>query len=399
MGDRTGKKISANVLLLSAVSFLNDLSSEIIMPILPMFLESLGAGGKVIGLVGGLRDGISNILKVFCGYWSDKTGKRRIFIYSGYFISIVFKLLLAVSRVWPSAVVFSCLERVGKGLRTAARDAVIAESMASERGRGFGIHRSLETAGAVLCALVAFGLFWFLKLEFRSIILIAGVIGFTAIVPIRFVSGSEARPQKITLKLGIAGLPLRLKLFILISGVFALGNFSYMFFVMKAQGFFSGRLSVAAPILLYVLFNIVYSALAVPLGSISDRIGREKVIIFGYICFSVTAAGFAFLSSLAAYTALFALYGVVHAAIDGNQRAYVADLACEHLKATAIGTFHTATGLAAIPGGLLAGFLWERLSPQATFVYGGVMALLSVLLFVVFDHFADRSNAEAGAKA
>jgi len=172
-----------------------------------------------------------------------------------------------------------------------------------------------------------------------------------------------------------------------------------MFFVMKAQGIFPGRLSVAAPILLYVLFNVVYSALAVPLGSISDRIGREKVIIFGYICFSVTAAGFAFLSSLTAYTALFALYGVVHAAIDGNQRAYVADLACEHLKATAIGTFHTATGLAALPGGLLAGLLWERFSPQATFVYGGVMALVSVLSFVVFNHFAARSNAEAGAKA
>ncbi|HLB73156.1 MAG TPA: MFS transporter [Sedimentisphaerales bacterium] len=398
MSNRTGKKISTNVLLLSAVSFLNDLSSEIIMPVLPMFLESLGAGGKVIGLVGGLRDGISNILKVFCGYWSDKTGKRRIFLYSGYFISIIFKLLLAVSRIWQSAVVFSCLERVGKGLRTAARDAVIAESMASERGRAFGIHRSLETVGAILGATAAFGLFWFLKLEFRSIILIAGIIGFAALVPIGFVSGSEARPQKITLKLGIAGLPVRLKLFILVSSVFALGNFSYMFFVMKAQGIFAGRLSVAAPILLYVLFNVVYSALAVPLGSISDRIGREKVIIFGYICFSVTAAGFAFLSSLTAYMALFALYGVVHAAIDGNQRAYVADLACEHLKATAIGTFHTATGLAAIPGGLLAGFLWERLSPQATFVYGGVMALVSVLLFVVFNHFADRSNVEACQK-
>jgi MFS family permease len=157
-----------------------------------------------------------------------------------------------------------------------------------------------------------------------------------------------------------------------------------MFFVMKAQGIFSGRLSVAAPILLYVLFNVVYSALAVPLGSISDRIGREKVIIFGYICFSVTAAGFALLSSLTAYTALFALYGVVHAAIDGNQRAYVADLAREHLKATAIGTFHTATGLAALPGGLLAGLLWERFSPQATFIYGGILGLLAVLLFIIF---------------
>lgn len=384
MEERPRKGISPNVILLSIVSFLNDLSSEMIMPILPMFLQSLGGGGETIGLVGGLRDAISNILKIFCGYWSDKTGERKIFVYGGYFVSSIFKLLLATSRAWPSAVVYSGLERVGKGLRTAPRDAIIAESMTSERGKGFGIHRSLETAGAVLGTLVAFVLFWFLQLSFRSIVLMAGVIGFAALVPIRFVSEPQGKPQKITLKLGIAGLSAPLMFFILVASLFALGNFSYMFFVLKANTLFPGRFSQAAPILLYAMFNVVYAILAAPLGILSDKIGREKVIVFGYFLFALTAAGFAFFSSPVAFVILFALYGGYKAAIDGTQRALVADLADERLKATALGTFHTVTGLAALPGGLLAGFLWERFSPQATFLYGTALGLLSVLLFLGF---------------
>jgi len=392
MEQKAYKGISVNVILLSIVSFLNDLSSEMIMPILPMFLQSLGGGGETIGLVGGLRDAVSNILKIFAGYWSDRTGQRKIFVYGGYFISSIFKLLLAVSRTAASAVAFSSLERVGKGLRTAPRDAIIAESMTSERGKGFGIHRSLETAGAVLGTAVAFVLFWYLKLSFRNIVLIAGVIGFAALIPIRFVSEPPDRPQKITLKLGLAVLPPPLRLFILVASVFALGNFGYMFFVLKANTLFPGRFSQAAPILLYAMFNVVYAFLAAPLGILSDKIGREKVIIFGYLLFALTAAGFAVFSSPLAFVILFALYGGYKAAIDGTQRALVADLAHEGLKATALGTFHTATGLVALPGGLLAGFLWERFSPQATFLYGAVMGLLSVLLFIGFGTYVRASH-------
>lgn len=383
--EKTPRKgLSPNVILLSIVSFLNDLSSEMIMPILPMFLQALGGGGETIGLVGGLRDAVSNILKIFCGYWSDKTGQRKIFVYGGYFVSSIFKLLLATSKAWPSAVLYSGLERVGKGLRTAPRDAIIAESMTAERGKGFGIHRSLETAGAVLGTLVAFVLFWFLQLSYRNIVLIAGIIGFAALAPIRFVSEPQGKPQNITLKVGIAGLSAPLVLFILVACVFALGNFSYMFFVLKANTLFPGRFSQAAPILLYAMFNVVYAIGAAPFGILSDRIGREKVIVFGYFLFVLTALGFAFLRSPAAYVVLFSLYGGYKAAIDGTQRALVADLADERMKATALGTFHTATGLAALPGGLLAGFLWERFGPQVTFLYGAGLGALSVLLFLGF---------------
>jgi MFS family permease len=373
-----------NVILLSVVSFLNDLSSEMIMPILPMFLQSLGASGQLIGLVGGLRDSFSSILKVVCGYWSDKTGKRKIFVYWGYGVSTVFKLLLAVSKTWPLAVVFASLERTGKGLRTAARDAIIADSVAAKRGKGFGIHRGLETIGAILGSATAFVLLWFGSFQFPAIILIAGVIGIASLPPLRFVKEPEIQKQNVKLKIGLAMLPRPLRLFILVAGIFALGNFSYMFFIMRAQHLFTGKLSTAAPILLYVLFNIFYSALAIPLGSLSDKIGRQAVIIFGFGLFVVVSLGFAFCNSLWFYIILFALYGVVFAAIEGTERAFVSDLAVSNSKATALGTFHTVTGLAALPGSFAAGVLWEHVSPVATFVFGGVTALVAVVVFFVF---------------
>jgi MFS family permease len=384
--ENTGQKGSfRNVILLSIVSFLNDVSSEMIMPILPMFLESLGASGQLIGLAGGLRESVTSILKVLCGYWSDKTGKRKIFVYWGYGVSTVFKLLLGFSRTSASAVVFTSLERTGKGLRTAARDAIIAESVTTaQRGKGFGIHRGLDSVGAVLGAGLSFILLWFAGFGFKTIILIAGAAGLVSLVPLRFVKEPESRRQDVKLKIGLAMLPKPLRLFILVSGIFALGNFSYMFFVMRAQHLFTGKSSVAIPILLYVLFNIFYSALAVPMGSISDKVGRQPVLVFGFALFAVVSLGFAFCDSLWLFVVLFAFYGVVFAAVDGTERALVSDLAGPEFRGTALGTYHTLTGLAAFPASIAAGFLWERVSPVATFVFGGTMALLAVAVFLVF---------------
>ena len=315
---------------------------------------------------------------------SDRTGRRKIFVFSGYLTSSVFKFSVAFSKTCPHAVISAAMERVGKGLRTAPRDAIIAESMAAERGRGFGIHRALDTSGAILGSIVVLILYWFLGLGFKSVILIAAAIGFVSLIPLRFVKEGRRELQEITLRVGMKNLPKPLRLFILISGVFALGNFSYMFFIIRAQQFFTGRLSIAVPILLYVLFNIFYVTFAIPFGAVSDRIGREKVIIFGYLLFSIASLGFAFFSSLAALVVLFALYGLTYAAVDGNQRAYVSDLSSPQLKATALGTFHTTIGLMGLPASLVAGFMWQNISPRATFIYGSVLALISALLFISF---------------
>jgi len=378
--------ISVNVLLLGVVSFFNDVSSEMIMPILPMFITALGGTGVVVGLIGGLRDSLSSILKVVFGYWSDKTGKRKVFVSSGYIVSAVFKLMLSLSMTWQHVLAFASLERIGKGLRTAPRDAIIADAMPKQRGRGFGIHRLLDTSGAIIGSILVFILFWSLGFDFKTIILVAAVFSLVSLFPLYFVREKKRKKQKITFGLSLRSLPKSLRLFIIVSSIFALANFSYMFFILRAQSLFTGRVSVAVPILLYVLFNIFYAAFAVPFGSLSDRIGRKKVLVFGYLLFSLTSIGFALFHSLLAFIVLFALYGMVYAIVDGNQRALVSDLSTKQLRATALGTFHTMTGLMALPASLIAGFLWT-ISQQATFLYGSVVSMLSVALFLAFKKY------------
>jgi MFS family permease len=324
-------------------------------------------------------------LKVLCGYWSDKTGKRKIFLYAGYATSSVFKLFLGFSKIPATAVIFSSMERVGKGLRTAARDAIIADSVdPGRRGKSFGIHRGMDTGGAILGAGLAFILLQFAGLGFETTIIIAAVLGLASLIPLRFVNEPEVHRQNTKLKLSLAILPRPLKLFILVAAIFAIGNFSYMFFIMRAQHLFVGRWSITAPILLYVLFNIFYSALAIPLGSISDKVGRPAVLVFGFGLFAVVSLGFAFCNSLWLSIILFALYGVVFAAVDGTERAFVSDLAGADFRATALGTYHTITGLAALPASLAAVFLWEHVSPVSTFIFGGVTAFIAVMLFFAF---------------
>lgn len=380
------KGISANILLLGVVSFLNDLSSEMIIPILPMFITALGGAGlilgliSIVGLIGGLQDSISSILKVLSGYWSDKIGRRKILVSSGYLTSATFKLFLSFSAIWQHILIFASFERVGKGLRTAPRDAIIADSMPEARGMGFGIHRALDTAGAISGGVLAFILVCF-GLNLNSIIFIAAIIAFLSLFPLYFVKEGKREPQEISLQISLKKLPEPLKLFITVATVFALANFTYMFFLLKAA-----KESVALAILLYVLFNVFYAMFAIPFGTLSDRIGREKVLIFGYFLFSLTCLGFAFSDSLTAFLVLFPLYGVVYAMVEGNQRAFVSDLSTEELRATALGTFHTLIGIIALPASLIAGFLWT-ITPSLTFFFGSSVSIISVILFVVIKKY------------
>ncbi|NOZ80593.1 MAG: MFS transporter [DPANN group archaeon] len=385
------KHVGHNIILLGIVSFLNDLSSEMIMPILPLFIASLGGGGLAVGLISGLRESIASILKILSGWFSDRTGRRKALVFSGYLTSASFKLLLAFSTAWQQVLIFTGLERVGKGLRTAPRDAIISDSLPAERGRGFGIHRAMDTAGAVVGSLAVFFLFWSAGLSFVSIILIAAVFSFFSLIPLAWVKEKKAKPRPVSLGLGLSTLPKDLRKFILVSSVFSLANFSYMFFILRTQDLFTGKLAVGVPILLYVLFNIFYALFAIPFGSLSDRLGRRTVIAIGYVLFSLTALGFVLFDSLAAFIILFALYGISYAIIDGNQRAYVADLSSKRLRATALGTFHAAIGLSALPAGLMAGLLW-KIAPGFTFLFGSLVSLVSAMMLLSPFLSAGRSH-------
>ena len=380
------KNLQKNVYLLGFTSFLNDMSSEMIMPILPMLITSLGGGSLSIGLVGGLREFISNILMVLVGYYSDRIRKRKVFVILGYLTSSIFKLLLGLSKTWLLAVVFSSLERMGKGIRTAPRDAIISESMPKTLGKGFGIKRAFDTAGAILGSTLSLLFILYLQYSFSKIILIAAVVGFLSIVPLYFVKEKKASyDSKITFKVGVKNLSNELKLFILISALFTLSNFSYMFYILRAQEFLmivDEKMAVVIPIALYILYNIFYASFSIPFGILSDKIGRKSVLTLGYVLYGITSLGFAYFISKKSLILLFALYGIAYASFAGNQKAYVSDLSSEDVRATALGLFYTVIGFASLFASLIAGYLW-KISPEMTFLFGGILAVISGLLLLL----------------
>lgn len=381
--------INRNVIILSIISFLNDISSEMVMPILPLFIKSLGGGGLIIGLIGGVRDSIANILKVFSGHFSDVVRKRKIFIFNGYFLSAFFKFFMAISKTWQTLFVWAGLERTGKALREAPRDALIADYTPVKKGLAFGVQRSFNTAGAVVGSILVFLLVWIEGWKFKSIILLSAFVGFFALIPFIFLKEKFEEKGDINLKFKFKLLSKKSKLFILIASCFALANFSYMFFVLRVQEFFKLKQTynlpiTALPIFFYVIFNIVYSLFAIPLGMLYDKVSRKKVIIFGYFLFSLTCFGFIFAKDFWSFILLFIAYGVVYATIEGNQRAYVADMVPDTLRGTALGVFHTLVGICALFSSLIAGFLWQHTNHKFTFLFGSIVSMISVILFLSF---------------
>ena len=377
MTPRPGK----NILLLGFVSLLNDISSEIIQPILPLFITSLGGGAVAVGLIGGISDGLPSILQVFVGYWSDRWGRRKPLVVAGYALSAASKLLLPISASWQQVFVLKAAERSGKGVRSAPRDALISESAdKNNRGRGFGLHRAMDSTGAVIGSILAYAL-WKGGMDFRTIFLVAAVLAVAALIPFYKVKESTRAPNG-QLRLSASDLSPDLRKFLVVACLFALGNFSYMFFILRAQQFFGGAQAVAAPLLLYVLFNLVYAALAMPIGIWSDRIGRRNVLALGYALFALTALGFAFVSNLAGLIVLFALYGLVYALVDGSQSAFVSDLSHAGVRSTSLGLYHSAVGLAAIASSLVAGVLWARMGAESTFLFGAAAAALAAVVLL-----------------
>jgi MFS family permease len=375
---KTGK----NILLLGLVSLLNDISSEIIQPVLPLFLASLGGGSLAVGLIGGFSEGLPSLIKLLSGCWSDHMGRRKPLVVAGYALSALGKILLAAASSWPAVFLLKSLERCGKGLRSAPRDAMISESASAKaRGRGFGLHRAMDSAGAVIGSLLAYSL-WQMGFTYSSIFLVAGVLALLALLPFAKVKESYGAPE-CNLHWRLSDIPPDLGRFLVIACLFALGNFSYMFFILRAQGIFSGSQAAASAILLYALFNLTYALLALPAGIWSDRIGRKRILAIGYGLFALTALGFALVKSPAGLILLFALYGLVYALVDGSERAFVSDLSPSGLRGSALGLYSGALGLAAIASSLLAGAIWELWGPEITFIFGaGAAGLAAVGLMV-----------------
>ena len=382
------RRIGMNVILLSVVSFLNDVSSEMILPLLPVFILSLGGDEIVIGLVSGSMGFVSSTIKALFGFLSDRFGRRKPIVFSGYLSSALFKFLLSLSRVWQHVLVFTSLERIGKGIRTAPRDAMISESIPKEKGRGFGIHRAMDTSGALLGAILAFLLIYEFDLSIREILLLAALISFLSLIPFIWIKETY---QKVRMKRAfneMGRIDKRLKIFLVIATVFSMSNISYMFFLKRSEEIFGPKFYLVT----YIVFNVFYAIFSYPSGVLSDRIGRWKVLSAGYLLFAITSMGFSFVNIGWVLIPLFSLYGISFALFDGNQRAFVSDLSDPKIRATALGVFHTLIGVTSLPAGIIAGYLWRSFSYSFTFLYSGLLAMVSSILLVFYGLKAYRSN-------
>lgn len=398
LSAQTGKAgwrgLPRNVWAVSLTSFFMDVSSEMVINILPLFLSNvLGVGTAVIGLIEGIAEATASLLKVFSGWLSDRLGGRKWLAVAGYGISTLVKPFFFFATAWTTVLAVRWADRVGKGVRTAPRDALVADSVhESQRGLAFGFHRAADTTGAVLGLLIALGVVWAAqsadvalgRRTFQIVVLASLLPAVLAVLALSVgaqdvrVSDRRDRPV-ITFK----GLGKPFLTFMLIVGLFDLGNSSDAFLVLRAQ---ERGLSVMGILGMLVAFNLVYALVSTPSGSLSDRVGRRRVIIGGWLAYAIIYLGFAVAGSGWHVWLLYVLYGVYYGLAYGVTKAMVADLVPAELRGTAYGTYNAVLGALDLPASLIAGLLWQGvgawhgLGPAAPFLFGAAMALSAALL-------------------
>jgi len=390
--------LNPNVFFLGIVSLLTDVSSEMIFTLVPLFLANvLGAATTIIGLIGGLSESIDAIFRIFSGWFSDKVAKRKPLALLGYSISTVAKPFMYLASTWGVVLAVRFGDRVGKGIRTSPRDALVADSVsAGERGKGFGLHRAMDTLGAVLGLAIAAVIVYLVQggglelglMTYQWLVLVGVIPAVLAVLvllifvhertrkPSLEVSGSEAGMAPTGHSGLFRGWDTRFKLFLAIMAVFTLGNSSDFFVILRAQNLETSLIQV---ILMLVLFNATYATISLPAGMLSDRLGRKRVITLGWFIYALVYLGFAVASSIWQIWLLFACYGIYYGIVEGVARAFVADLVPEQKRGTAYGLYHGVVGLSLLPASLIAGWLWDAISPATPFFFGAALAFLAML--------------------
>jgi MFS family permease len=402
---RRYRRLPRNVFAISLVSLLNDVSSEIIYPLLPFFLNNtLGVSPRVLGSIEGTAESISSLLKLFAGHFSDRFGKRKVFVVFGYMLSSFARPLLGFATGWHQVMAIRLTDRVGKGIRTAPRDAMIADTVAAkERGLAFGFHRAMDHTGAVIGPLFGYLLVLLFAAhrdaltatDFTRLFLLASIPSLGAVLVVLFLVRESNRPKPTTvpepdnietipappLRLSLRGFDGNFKGFLVIIALFTLSNSSDFFLLLRAQ---DAGVSVLNTTLLWAALHASKVLSSIFGGDLSDRLGRKRLIISGWILYAAVYAGFAFVSNPLSAWILFLIYGIYFGFAEGAEKALVADLVRPEQRGTAYGLYNLAFGITVLPASLLMGALWDWRGPKTAFLVSAALGSTAAVLLLIF---------------
>jgi MFS family permease len=394
----TKTKIPRNIWAVSLTSFFMDISSEMVINIIPLFLANdLGVQTAIIGLIEGVAESTASILKLFSGWLSDKLHSRKWLAVVGYGLSALSKPFFYFASSWEMIAGVRWADRMGKGIRTAPRDALVADSVDEKtRGFAFGFHRAADTAGAMLGLIIALVAIWLtqstaLKLgvdTFHIVVLISLLPAFLAVISL--VIGARDVPvtgQRAAPKFGLKGLGKNFGFFMIMVSIFTLGNSSDAFLTLRAQTL---GMNVVGIMGMLITFNFVYSLVSTPAGSLSDRIGRRRLIIGGWLVYALVYFGFGLAQSGWQVWVLYVIYGLYYGMAYGTSNAMIADIVPHELRGTAYGTYNAIIGILAFPASLIAGILWQGagswagLGPSAPFLFGASLSLTAAIMMIIW---------------
>ncbi|HUQ85121.1 MAG TPA: MFS transporter [Candidatus Limnocylindrales bacterium] len=381
------RKIPFPVVILGLVSFFNDLASEMIYPLVPIFMTSvLHTSIPIIGFIEGIAEAIASIAKYFFGTFSDYYKKRKIFVTLGYSFGAVSKLLIGLAFGWQMVLFARIIDRLGKGLRTAPRDSLLLEQTTPvNKGYIFGFHRAFDSLGAVFGPLIALLVLYLLHDNIRQAFFLAFIPGVIAILLIIiFVKDKKQlvkAPERKFVKINIKMMDIRLKIFFIGSFIFAAGNSSDVFILLQAKNL---GLSATYVVLAYVTYNITQTVFAVPAGYVSDKLGAKKVYLLGLIIFSIVYLAFGLIRNSNWLWVLFPIYGIYIAATDGVSKAYLSEFIEKKESGTYFGAYYALTAAGTLLASTIGGLLWSKINPSATFFYGSGMSFLAFILLYTF---------------
>lgn len=375
--------LEKNAFFTGLTSFFTDTSTKMVYSVMPLFLLSIGASKTTISLIEGIAESTASLLKAISGYWSDKIGKNKPFMIIGYGITAIITPLYALARIPIQILFFRFFERIGKGLRAAPRDSLISGSIKkNEAGKTFGFQKAMDNSGAIVGPLIAFLLLSIFPLNYSYIFLLATIPAILGVLTIIiFIKEAKAEKKETTNKISLKLLPKKFYFFLIIIFVFTLGNSADALLLVKTSE--TGIDKSYIPFV-YMIFNTVSVLLAIPLGKLSDRIGREKLIILGFIVYAIVYYFFGRFNSINVFIFLFMLYGFYSALTDGSQKAMISDIVSKDLKGTGFGIYHAVLGITLLPASLIAGLLYDKVNSNAPFYFGSIMALIATILMIIF---------------